>query len=90
METAARDAIELRSGVKVPVNKMAAVNKSQKTIDKGELCYRCGKGWHNASQCRFKTCWKCIKVEFVVHSEFVVQRQLKVLKKKQWLTPLMN
>uniref|UniRef100_A0A8C9TFI9 ribonuclease H n=1 Tax=Scleropages formosus TaxID=113540 RepID=A0A8C9TFI9_SCLFO len=65
METAARDAVELRSRVKImSVNKVTTVCKLKGTVQNAELCYRCGKGWHKANQCRFKTetCRKCNKV----------------------------
>ncbi len=63
METAARDAVELRSGEKMLVNKMFAVCKAKK-MQRSELCYRCNKGGHKANQCRFKTetCKKCNKI----------------------------
>ncbi len=64
METAARDAVELRSGEKMLVNKMFAVCKAKKIMQRSELCYRCNKGGHKANQCRFKTetCKKCNKI----------------------------
>ncbi len=64
METAARDAVELRSGVKMSVNKVTTAGKPRKTMQKVELCYRCDRGGHKANQCRFKTeiCRKCNKI----------------------------
>ncbi|MGH0157174.1 UNVERIFIED_CONTAM: hypothetical protein FKN15_033151 [Acipenser sinensis] len=68
METAARDATELQTGVKAAANvhKMSkAVKKDQikETISQAHTCYRCGRGSHIASECRFKdeTCRKCNK-----------------------------
>lgn len=64
METAARDSVELRSGVKMSVNKVTTAGKSKRTMQKVELCYHCDRGGHKANQCRFKTemCRKCNKV----------------------------
>ncbi|CAL9701112.1 unnamed protein product [Knipowitschia caucasica] len=51
METAARDAVELQTGVKaINVNKMATVPQERER----EPCYRCGRGFHSPSQCRFR------------------------------------
>ncbi|CAL9694783.1 unnamed protein product [Knipowitschia caucasica] len=51
METAARDAVELQTGVKaINVNKMATVPQEREH----EPCYRCGRGFHSPSQCRFR------------------------------------
>lgn len=55
METAARVAVELQSGVKMSVNRVTTVCKAKKTMQKVELCYRCDRGGHKANQCRFKT-----------------------------------
>jgi len=64
METAARDAVELRSGVKLSVNKVTMAGKPKRALQKVEMCYRCDRGGHKANQCRFKTemCRKCNKV----------------------------
>ncbi len=64
MKTAARDAVELRSGVKMSVKKVTTAGKPRKTMQKVELCYHCDRGGHKANQCRFKTemCRKCNKI----------------------------
>lgn len=65
METAARDTVELQSGVKTTanVNKITAVTK-QKGKGQNELCYRCGRGSHTPAECSFgnEKCNKCNKV----------------------------
>nr|XP_055076811.1 uncharacterized protein K02A2.6-like [Misgurnus anguillicaudatus] len=90
METAARDAMELRSGVKMSVNKVSTVYKPKQTMQRVERCYRCDRGGHKANQCRFKTetCRKCNKIGHiqracrsdVLHKER--ERQYKAQKKK--------
>ncbi len=92
METAARDAVELRSGVKVSVIKVTTAGKPKKTMQKVELCYRCDRGGHKANQCRFKTeiCRKCNKIGHIQRAcRSDVQysdkeRQYKAQKKKSW------
>lgn len=44
VETAARDAVELRSGAKMSVNKMFTVSKAKKMMQTSVMCYRCNKG----------------------------------------------
>lgn len=66
MEIAAKDTIELQTGVKpvANVNKMAAKTWQKPThAVQADVCYRCGRGSHTPFECRFRNevCRKCNK-----------------------------